>query len=475
MLSLPLIAPQNEYTLFLSPHLRSLSSTNDAHNHNQRRPNSSSSATGNNSSANNHQQRNGQHNHNRHGAGPGMPARHTLHQLAADEASIAQRKHNISHFGAGWVKPPGVGKTLAAELEERAEREEQAALERREQMMADLAARQELEEARARAEQTAAAAAAADAAGGTAEGEDGGEGERDLDDEIPDADEEGGEYDDDEDEDEDEDEDDEEEDMSDMDVHAHENDQSYSAHENAHAAAAASAIGEVTFNDQSSLLEGSFLPADEDDDEQQLADQEAKEEEELQRQLQQRYARLEEAELTGVARDEADLGIERDLDDSVPEAGEYQHTDTELDETTTISSSEDDGSARGSENGDDDGDVSRNMNDDDGDSELQAMRLSNASSRRRSSGRGPLGRAGRSTAASTRRQQRMLFAAASQQQQQQQHSGGRHSLARFSGSDRSLRSRDISSLLESSFMDSSPIMGRRLRSANNRSQGGGHR
>ncbi|KAG9714025.1 hypothetical protein KCU73_g16335, partial [Aureobasidium melanogenum] len=37
--------------------------------------------------------------------------------------------------------------------------------------------------------------------------------------------------------------------------------------------------------------------------------------------------------LTGVAQDELDLGIERDLDDSVPEAGSYQHTDSELEDS----------------------------------------------------------------------------------------------------------------------------------------------
>lgn len=47
---------------------------------------------------------------------------------------------------------------------------------------------------------------------------------------------------------------------------------------------------------------------------------------------------MEEAELTGAARDEEALGIvheeERDLDDSVPEAGAYEHTDTELEDSS---------------------------------------------------------------------------------------------------------------------------------------------
>ncbi|KAI7645456.1 asparaginase-domain-containing protein [Hortaea werneckii] len=47
---------------------------------------------------------------------------------------------------------------------------------------------------------------------------------------------------------------------------------------------------------------------------------------------------MEEAELTGAARDEEALGIvheeERDLDDSIPEAGAYEHTDTELEDSS---------------------------------------------------------------------------------------------------------------------------------------------
>ena len=55
------------------------------------------------------------------------------------------------------------------------------------------------------------------------------------------------------------------------------------------------------------------------------------------------YAVMEEAELTGAARDEEDLGIEheRDLDDSVPEAGSYQHTDTYVEDRTDDASRRD--------------------------------------------------------------------------------------------------------------------------------------
>ncbi len=83
--------------------------------------------------------------------------------------------------------------------------------------------------------------------------------------------------------------------------------------------------GEVTFNEES-MVEGSRVM-----DEQQL---------------QRRDALREEAELTGAARDEEDLGVEmeRDLDDSVPEAGSYQHTDTEVEDSTSDDAGDDDDS-----------------------------------------------------------------------------------------------------------------------------------
>lgn len=68
--------------------------------------------------------------------------------------------------------------------------------------------------------------------------------------------------------------------------------------------------GNTTFNEDS-MMEGSLL------------------------EQQEQYAELEEAELTGAARDEEDLGIERDLDDDVPEAGSYQHTDTEAESSSS--------------------------------------------------------------------------------------------------------------------------------------------
>lgn len=80
--------------------------------------------------------------------------------------------------------------------------------------------------------------------------------------------------------------------------------------------------GDLTFNEDS-MMEGSQI-----DQAEHNADE---------------YAEMEEAELTGAARDEEDLDmdLDRDLDDSVPEAGSYQHTDTELEETDSESELQD--------------------------------------------------------------------------------------------------------------------------------------
>ena len=56
-----------------------------------------------------------------------MPTRSVLNTLRADEHLIAVRKANIASFGATWLKPPGVPRTLQGMLDERVEREEQEA------------------------------------------------------------------------------------------------------------------------------------------------------------------------------------------------------------------------------------------------------------------------------------------------------------------------------------------------------------
>ncbi|CAK3861326.1 kinesin K39 [Lecanosticta acicola] len=188
-------------------------------------------------------------------------ARSPLSLLEQDEASIMRRRGNIADFGATWIRPPGVPKTLQAMHEEEIERQEQLEIERQEAGMRDLQAQQQLAEAQAQAEAQEATAAEEEEAGEAVE--------VDLDAEIPEADMTG---------------------------------------------------AEVTFNEDS-MMEGSQVETTEQDTAEQGVE----------------YAEMEEAELTGAARDEEDLGLERDLDDSVPEAGSYQHTDTEVEDTDSES------------------------------------------------------------------------------------------------------------------------------------------
>ncbi|KAK4979877.1 hypothetical protein LTR42_000184 [Elasticomyces elasticus] len=182
--------------------------------------------------------------------------------LAADEAAITARKAAIRNFGAYWIRPPGIPKTLQAMNEEEIERLEMEEQARVEQVNRDLQARQQLLDAQQEDNDPEAE-----------------EGERDLDDEIPDA---------------------------------------------------PDTAADMSFNEES-ILEGNSILVDQ---QQQLELQE--EEEEAQHAVE-----LEEAELMGVAQDEEELGIERDLDDSVPEAGSYQHTDTELEESDSNSELQD--------------------------------------------------------------------------------------------------------------------------------------
>lgn len=101
--------------------------------------------------------------------------RSQLARLRADEQYTDRRLMNIQNFGAGWLRPPGVPKTLFQLREEQREAAEHAEAMRREQVQAELAE--------------------AEAGGGGEEPFDGesaldemGDGARDLDEDIPDAD-----------------------------------------------------------------------------------------------------------------------------------------------------------------------------------------------------------------------------------------------------------------------------------------------
>ena len=223
MLSLPLIPPQDDHSTWLRTSYS---------------PRADSPPPANPQSAAQPPQQHRQNRQLRDEEKRSQQARSPLALLAADEAAMAQRKAAIRSFGAYWIRPPGVPKTLQAMTEEEQERREQKEIKRRQRAMLDIQAQQQLAEAQQQGAQAMA------------------------DQEEPDD----------------------------------------------------------TFN-ENTMMEGSML-------EQQV-----------------HYAELEVAELTGAAQYEQDLGIEDgddlgtdrdldmegeiDLDDDVPDAGSYQHTDTE--------------------------------------------------------------------------------------------------------------------------------------------------
>lgn len=107
---------------------------------------------------------------------PSRASSNTLAALQAEERALHARKNNIATFGASWIRPAGCAKTMLGMKEEEAEREE---------ALAALAAEQEA---------AAAGGLDPDDLGMTIGGEEGEEEveegmERDLDDDIPEAEE----------------------------------------------------------------------------------------------------------------------------------------------------------------------------------------------------------------------------------------------------------------------------------------------
>jgi hypothetical protein len=266
MLSLPLIPPQDDHSAWLRTSYR---------------PRADSPPPANPQTAAQHPQQHRQNRQLRDEEKRAQQARSPLALLAADEAAIAQRKAAIRNFGAYWIRPPGVPKTLQAMTEEEQERREQEEIERRERGMLDMQAQQQLAEAQQQGAQAMAEQEDPEAPE-----------ERDLDDEIPEA-----------------------EITGDVTGDITED-----------------ITGDITADDtfnEDSMMEGSML------------------------EQQEHYAELEVAELTGAAQEEEDLGIEDDddlgmdadldadldLDDEVPDAGSYQHTDTEEEDSDSDSSS----------------------------------------------------------------------------------------------------------------------------------------
>ncbi|KKY28728.1 hypothetical protein UCDDS831_g00113 [Diplodia seriata] len=238
------------------------------------------------------------------------PRSSALASLLHDENTIEQRKLNVRRFGAGWIRPPGIAKTYQAAMDEAAEREEQEILARREAAMMELANAQEQEEEEARRRDMI-ERGLADERGEGDEGEDE-EGDGDLDAEVPDMDadipegslgegSEGSE------EEEDDDEDDEEEDDDDENIEDEDEEEAVTEEE-----VTGDVTQDVTFNEESMYGDASLLGEEHNEDLENA----------------QQWVAREEAEMAG------DLQDERDLDDDVPEAGEYEHTDTEIEDIT---------------------------------------------------------------------------------------------------------------------------------------------
>ncbi|MCJ1314222.1 hypothetical protein MMC25_007902 [Agyrium rufum] len=214
MLSLPSLQPQSAHNLWYpslstNPYTNHPSqdpTTNPHHPHHRRQSGQHHHHHHQNQHQNNHDQTNheGGPNHNNHNHNQyhhnqqqyrhshNHPLRTPLTTLLADENAIEARKANIRRFGCGWLRPPGVSKTLQVSWDEKAEREEQEAVAAREAALLEAQAMAEEQERLG----AAGGGGEGEQVGGGEDGEEGmvegdegmGEGERDLDAEIPDAD-----------------------------------------------------------------------------------------------------------------------------------------------------------------------------------------------------------------------------------------------------------------------------------------------
>ncbi|KAI1210341.1 Apc15p protein-domain-containing protein [Annulohypoxylon truncatum] len=254
-----------------------------------------------------------------HRRGAHLLERSPLARLRADEQTLERRRANVTNFGAAWLKPPGIPKTLHQLREERREAEEHAEALRREQLA------QELAEAEA-AGGAGGVDALVDAQG--EEGEDGDgvmddvqlDGARDLDEDIPEADDFGvgsGSEEDDDEEDEDSDDDSDEDDDDDDDP------EQRAAHAQQQLMAQRMRQADDAFRESVARGRdgGNYYGVDDEVDDEDQAQM------------------IEEDDLIGHG-DGGDMDMDGDLDDEIPEAEDagYEHTDSEAD-----LSSEDDG------------------------------------------------------------------------------------------------------------------------------------
>ncbi|XDG03364.1 hypothetical protein ABKA04_002979 [Annulohypoxylon sp. FPYF3050] len=248
--------------------------------------------------------------------------RSPLARLRADEQTLERRRANVTNFGAAWLKPPGIPKTLHQIREERREAEEHAEALRREQLA------QELAEAEAAGAGAGGVDALLDAAAGMAEGEDGDgvmddvqlDGARDLDEDIPEADDfgvgSGSEEDEDEEEESDSDEDDDDDDDGDDDP------EQRAAQQQQQLMAQRMRQADDAFRESMARGRdgGNYYGVDDEVDDEDQAQM------------------IEEDDLIGHG-DGGDMDMDGDLDDDIPEAEDagYEHTDSEAD----LSSEED--------------------------------------------------------------------------------------------------------------------------------------
>ncbi|KAI2471806.1 Apc15p protein-domain-containing protein [Annulohypoxylon bovei var. microspora] len=252
-----------------------------------------------------------------HRRGAHLLERSPLARLRADEQNLERRRANVTSFGAAWLKPPGVPKTLHQLREERREAEEHAEALRREQLA------QELAEAEAAGTGGDVDALLDPQGEGVGEGEDGVmddvqlDGARDLDEDIPEADDFGvGSGSDEEEEDSDEDEDDDEDD---------DDDDPEQRAELAQQQLMAQRMRQADDAFRESMARGrdggNYYGVDDEVDDEDQAQM------------------IEEDDLIGHD-DGGGMNMDADLDDDIPEAEDagYEHTDSEVD-----LSSEDDG------------------------------------------------------------------------------------------------------------------------------------
>ncbi|KAI8283170.1 hypothetical protein K4K59_007785 [Colletotrichum sp. SAR11_240] len=128
------------------------------------------------------QQQAQQHGSSSRRAGQLLIERSALARLRADEQYMDRRRLNVRNFGSGWLKPPGIPKTLHQMREEEKEQKEHAEAMRREALV------QELAEAGGAGQDVLEDGGDDLGPDLDAEVPDGDDEPRDLDDEIPDAD-----------------------------------------------------------------------------------------------------------------------------------------------------------------------------------------------------------------------------------------------------------------------------------------------